>query len=169
MPVACSMRRSDQPSGPTRESLSSCRLQFFFPHKARNDDVVAADFLDGILTCRANFTEMPEAIKRVNSRVGVEIAHLSYARLEVTPEAKVWNVPAIHTAMMQLVRSFARHAPADRLAPNWRNNSDGRQNGVGRPHEHLSDGVTRVNTVSVNRLYSSTEVISGAPPMIAQL
>jgi hypothetical protein len=65
---------------------------------------------------------LPEVLAAVKLRVGNEIAHLPYARLDVTPEAKGWNIVAIWSAMHGVIRTFVDSAPYGRraiVAVNW--------------------------------------------------
>ena len=95
-------------------------LQFFFPTgQVRDTDVLAVHYMADEATWYAALGAQPTTLGAVNSRVGTEIAHLSYKRLAVGPEAKGWNVPAIHLALLRLVALFVEHAPSDKLGPSW--------------------------------------------------
>ena len=63
-------------------------LQVFYPANPLIDDVLAQDFFDEPRIWVDALGEMPEVLAIVKPRVGKEIAHLTYARLAVTPEAK---------------------------------------------------------------------------------
>jgi hypothetical protein len=95
-------------------------LQFFFPTGLLKDtDVLAVDYVADGAAWHTALGAKPTTLEAVNSRVGTEIAHLSYNRLEVGPEAKGWNVAAIHRALLGLVVVFVEHVPSDKLAPMW--------------------------------------------------
>jgi hypothetical protein len=94
-------------------------LQFFYSKSPKPDDVVAEDFFLDASTWLAMRGEMPSTLAAVNNRVGKEIAHLTYARQEVIPEAKGWEVPAIWSSLSGLVRLFVQHAPKEHLGPSW--------------------------------------------------
>lgn len=70
-------------------------MQFFYPNHPCSNDVLATDFFDNPDAWLKVRGELPQVLADVNARVGKEIAHLSYARLGVSPEAKGWNVVEI--------------------------------------------------------------------------
>ena len=94
-------------------------LQFLFPNDPKPDDVLAEDYFENPSIWRDLRGDLPEPLGVVNRRVGKEIAHLTYARLEVTPETKGWNIPVIWAAVLRLVQAFAKNVPQDRLGPSW--------------------------------------------------
>jgi hypothetical protein len=89
-------------------------LQFFHPSGAKQSDVLAEHYFDDPMVWRKIRGGIPSPVSAVNQRVGREIAHLTYGRLEVQPDAKAWNIRDIREAMMQLVEAFLRHAPTSR-------------------------------------------------------
>src|SRR5262245_15166166 len=78
-------------------------LQFFFYFGAEVDDLLAANYFDDPLAWSKIRGKRASAFDPVPTRVGFEIAHLSCKRLGVEPEAKDWDIKAIHAAMMHLV------------------------------------------------------------------
>lgn len=94
-------------------------LQFLFPKDAKPDDVLAEDYFENPDDWFQLRGELPEPLTIVNRRVGKEIAHLTYARLDVTPETKGWNIPVIWAALLRVLQAFAKNAPRDRLGPSW--------------------------------------------------
>src|SRR5436309_229585 len=82
-------------------------LQAFYPMNPKANDVLAEDFFDESELWLTDRGELPEVLAAVKLRVGKEIAHLTYARLDVTPEAKVWNISAIWSAMHEIIRKFS--------------------------------------------------------------
>jgi len=94
-------------------------LQFLFPKDPKPDDVLAEDYFENPSAWLELRGELPEALGIVNRRVGKEIAHLTYARLDVTPETKGWNIPVIWEAVLRLMQTFAKNAPRGQLGPSW--------------------------------------------------
>jgi len=94
-------------------------LQYFFypPKNTRDDDVLAQDFMPASVSWERLAGTRPSALARVPERVGTEIAHISYGRLSVTPEAKQWNVSEITEALLRLIKTFVEHAAT--LDPVW--------------------------------------------------
>jgi hypothetical protein len=94
-------------------------LFFLFADNPQKDDVIAEDFLTNPEQWPQIRGEMPDALKLVKQRVGKEIAHLTYARLDVTPDTKGWKFLAIADAVKQLVDTFITRVPPEHLAPAW--------------------------------------------------
>lgn len=94
-------------------------LEFFFGDKPRPDDVVADDFLGGQGKWSELRGDLPTILADLRDRVGTEVAHLTYARLVVTPETKGWRFVEIAQAFEGVVGRFLRAVPAERLAPTW--------------------------------------------------
>jgi hypothetical protein len=94
-------------------------LEFFFGDKPRLDDVVADDFVGGQGKWSELRGEMPAILADLRDRVGTEVAHLTYARLLVTPETKGWRFVDIAQSFEDVVGRFLRAVPAERLAPMW--------------------------------------------------
>jgi hypothetical protein len=55
----------------------------------------------------------------VAKRVGKEVAHLTYGRLAVTPEAKLWPFPEIAEALNGVLGVFIDSIPKDLLGDRW--------------------------------------------------
>lgn len=93
-------------------------LVFFFYEPPKFDnDVVADHFMPPLLEWSRIAGPLPIALMDVRSRVGTEIAHLSYARLKVMPDAKLWNISEITVALLGAVDLFTQYA--ENLAPPW--------------------------------------------------
>jgi hypothetical protein len=94
-------------------------LEVFFGDNPRPDDVVADDFLGGQGKWKELRGDMPAVLSDLRARVGTEVAHLTYARLSVTPEAKGWHFVDILQAFEGVVGQFLRAVPTERLAKVW--------------------------------------------------
>jgi hypothetical protein len=93
---------------------------FFFGGQIDPEDMVARDFFDPPSQWAGVRKKMPAALKPVGARVAKEVAHLSYARLSVTPEAKGWDVPAITAAIIDLAGKFGNSVDPELLALEWK-------------------------------------------------
>jgi hypothetical protein len=128
-------------------------LQFFVPTNPQPNDVLAWHYFDNKIAWDRLRPKMPQALRDVNTRVGREIVHLTYGRLDVLPEAKHWDVPAIHAAIMALLELFVRTAAEANLAPSLLALTAPTTLLV-QPHMAPSaTNVNRINTPSVNPTY----------------
>ena len=88
----------------------------------RNDDVVAAKFFDKPeqwTSVRKSFEELSEELRKVRGRTGKEIAHLTFARNEITLEMKKWQLGKIVQELLEQFGVFLKHVPKDRLGSVW--------------------------------------------------
>jgi len=95
-------------------------LDFLFADKPRSDDVVAEDFFltpERWPTVRG---DMPPLLQAVEARVGKEVAHLTYARLGVTPEKKEWRFIEIAVTLETIISRFVENVPPEHLAESWK-------------------------------------------------
>ena len=95
-------------------------LAFLYPpDNPRKSDVLAEDFFDDPEEWNRLRPPKAAVLDQVNTRVGREIAHLTYNRQEGTPEAKKWPIPEIARAIHSVVRLFLQTVPRDRLGGRW--------------------------------------------------
>lgn len=92
---------------------------FYPPANTRDDDVVAQDFLPEGAAWGATCPGLTESLANVRVRTGKEIAHLTYARLAVTEDAKPWQFIAILRDLEALVEAFTATVPPENLGPAW--------------------------------------------------
>lgn len=86
-------------------------IDFLYPPKnPRSDDVIADQFFLDLKELR---DLLPEITYRelIKNRVGKEIAHLTYKRLEVTPELKIWQTQKIQMDLNQALSIFFKLLP----------------------------------------------------------
>jgi hypothetical protein len=95
-------------------------LDFLFADKPRPDDVVAEDFFPTPEQWPMVRGDMPPILKDVDTRVGKEIAHLTYARLTVTPDKKQWRFVQIAVAIEGIIKLFVDNVPRPNLGDAWR-------------------------------------------------
>jgi hypothetical protein len=66
-------------------------LDFLYPSSPKVDDVVADDFFDDASVWLEKRPGKSNLLSTVHRRVGKEIAHLTYTRIDITDEAKRWR------------------------------------------------------------------------------
>ena len=92
-------------------------MDFLYPPKSlKPDDVVAEDFLLGWESIRPDITA---TLDRARQRAGKEIAHLTYARLAVTPETKPWPLVEITRDISSALHPFLQNVPKEKLHEDW--------------------------------------------------
>lgn len=81
-------------------------LDFLYKTKGQPDDALATDFFDDPLEWQKYIEEKSVILKKINTRVGKEIAHLTYKRLEVPPEEKAWDRQPICEEINEIFKKF---------------------------------------------------------------
>jgi hypothetical protein len=95
-------------------------LNVFYPSGSKADDVLASDYFDDPLTWRRKRPPLTPPLRIVDSRVGKEVAHLTYARNTVSEEAKKWHFLDIARDMVAIVLKFDDLVPPERVGLKWR-------------------------------------------------
>ena len=94
-------------------------LDFFHPAETpKADDVVASDYFDDQEEWSRLRPQLSEALRTAKRRAHKEIAHLTYARLDVTPKAKPWAFVDIANEIGSLMTTFRSNVPPSRLGLN---------------------------------------------------
>jgi len=95
-------------------------LDFFYSETPRNDDIVADDYFDNPSDWgKIKPATTPELLSLAKTRAHKELAHLTYARLGVTPEQGGWPFVEIAKEIQSLMELFLRNVPDNRLGPPW--------------------------------------------------
>ncbi len=89
-------------------------LIHFFYSSPIKDDVVAEDFIENWEI--PNMTEILEVAK---DRADKEVAHLTFARLKVTPDQKGWNFLEISNDLQAVINKFIELVPREILGDRW--------------------------------------------------
>jgi len=66
-------------------------IGFFYSENPRSDDIVAEDFFENEDVWKNLQPAKTETLGTAKKRADKEIAHLTYTRLDVTPEQKPWE------------------------------------------------------------------------------
>lgn len=70
-----------------------CIIDFLYVDGVvHSDDVIAKDFFIDVEAYLNRRPQISESLENLKRRAGKELAHLTYARLKVTPEIKAWQV-----------------------------------------------------------------------------
>jgi len=94
-------------------------LDFFYPaENPKQDDVLAKDYFDDGGWDKIK-PKLSDALAKEKVRAHKEIAHLTYARLNVTPETKNWAFIDIANEMNAVMEVFLKHVPKARLGSRW--------------------------------------------------
>lgn len=91
-------------------------LNFLYAWEPKPDDVIAEDYFDEPsqwLTVRPEKTETLNVM--IPTRVGKEVAHLTYARLDITAEAKQWPFIQIANEINTVFNAFLNNVAKNRL------------------------------------------------------
>jgi len=95
-------------------------LDFLYAETPRPDDVIAEDFMPAGTAWSSARPPITESLKLAKQRTGKEIVHLTYARLDVTPEAKPWSFADLTKEIDTVFRAFIALVPEANLDPVWR-------------------------------------------------
>jgi len=93
---------------------------FLFPENPKPDDVLASHFVLNVTDWENARGSKSEILKKAQSRAGKEVAHLTYERLNVTPEAKQWAFIEITNEINRVIKIFLQHAKQDLLSESWK-------------------------------------------------
>jgi hypothetical protein len=81
----------------------------------KGTDAIARDWIEGWQA-----PEMSERLANVKHRVGKEMVHLSYNRLDVPEDEKGWTVLGIGPEVIGAFGKFATEVPDDLMPEDWR-------------------------------------------------
>lgn len=82
-------------------------------------DVIAEDYFDGITSWQNILPAKSVILERAEKRANKEIAHLTYDRLDLTAESKLWNIGGIGEEIQSLFEKFYELVDKDKLGPVW--------------------------------------------------
>jgi len=95
-------------------------MDFLYADSPRPDDVVAEDFLPQDTNWSEVRPPLTKVLKVARKRAGKEVAHLTYARLNVSPEEKLWHFLDIAQDVSLAFKVFLQHVPPENLDDDWR-------------------------------------------------
>ena len=93
-------------------------LDFLYAERPKPNDVIAADyFLPG--EWEGLKPPLSDTLKRAKSRAHKEVAHLTYERLNVTPETKPWAFVSLSNEIQSVMNVFLVNVTKNRLGAVW--------------------------------------------------
>jgi hypothetical protein len=101
-------------------------MWFFYADSPRKDDVIAEDFFPSSDTWQVARPKKTAVLEEAKSRADKEIAHLTYARLKVSPEQKPWEFLPIHDDLNKAIERFLSLVADDLLGQRWEEFKQGR-------------------------------------------
>ena len=96
-------------------------MDFLYNDSPQPDDVIAEDYFTSPDEWRKVRPDLTELLKSSKRRAGKEVAHLTYARLDVTPETKPWAFIQIANEISSIINIFLQHVPKSKLGSQWKN------------------------------------------------
>ena len=90
---------------------------FLYPERPKPDEVIANHFFEDPTDWPKSRPKLTRLLRQSRIRAGKEVAHLTYARQNVTPDDKLWKLPTIRKDMDEVIKAFFKAVPEDRLGP----------------------------------------------------
>jgi hypothetical protein len=90
-------------------------IGFFCPEDPRSDDIIIDDFFTSPSDWQKMRPPKTELLNKVEKRPDKEVAHLTYARLDITPEQKYWDFVKIFNDLQSLIELFLQSVPVNLL------------------------------------------------------
>ena len=104
---------------------------FLYAKEPQVDDAIAEDFFDTPEEWTKIRPALSKLLSQAKRRAGKEVAHLTYARLDVIPERKPWPFVQISDEISLVIKAFLENVPKNRLGSKW-------SPPIGRPNARLS-------------------------------
>jgi hypothetical protein len=76
----------------------------------RNDDAIASDFFSSKEQWLKVQPKFPQILEPARARTGKEIVHLTYARMDVSAEAKHWQIKEMMDSILACLKIFVNNA-----------------------------------------------------------
>jgi len=94
-------------------------IGFFYSEKPRDDDIIAEDFFNNQTDWHSIRPLKTKTLENAKKRADKEVAHLTYNRLDVTPEQKPWEFLEIFDELQVLIKVFLDNVDQDLLGSHW--------------------------------------------------
>lgn len=94
-------------------------IGFFYAENPRNDDIIADDFFASPSDWQSLRPPKTEILDKAKRRADKEVAHLTYTRLDITPEQKHWDFLKIFNDLQDLIKLFLDNVTTDLLGSKW--------------------------------------------------
>lgn len=96
---------------------ASIIIDFFYRPPVEDDDARAVHYVRDIKAWRSALPPLSEEFKKFIHKRNKEVVHLSYKRLEVTPEEKRWGSRRLTKQIKKIVNLFLDHADPELIHP----------------------------------------------------
>jgi hypothetical protein len=130
-------------------------LFFLYGKKAKQGDVVAASYFEDREDWSRNRPDRPKSLRRVNTRVPVEIVHLSVGRLKVRESDKRWPYEAMWRDLAAVIGVFLERVPEGRVSAEFR--EAGKALVASSSTNALQDTVSELDRMSLSARVGVTE------------
>jgi len=104
-------------------------FDFFYSEKPKSDDVIAEDFFDNTGQWRKICAAQSDFLENAKKRANKELSHLTYARLNVTPENKKWPYLQIVKELNVTIDFFLQNVAKEKLGSRWKQPSQALNSG----------------------------------------
>jgi hypothetical protein len=91
----------------------------FYSEKPRPDDIIAEDFFTNPGEWQKIRPLKTGLLNKAKTRADKEVAHLTYTRLDITPEDKHWDFAKICNDLQVLINLFLNTIPLEFLGYKW--------------------------------------------------
>jgi hypothetical protein len=134
---------------------------FLYAKKAKQGDVVAASYFEDRNDWSRNRPDRPKSLDRVNTRVPVEIVHLSLGRLKVRESDKRWPYEVMWRDLAAVIAVFLERVPEGRVSPEFRDAAKALV--AGSSTNVLQDVVSEMGRMSIAASIGVTEAPTHYP------
>lgn len=134
-------------------------IDFLWLDKPMKDtDAIASDYVDDWKA-----PAMSERLSEIKGRVGKEMVHLSYNRLDVPEDEKGWQVLGIGPEIIGAFGKFATEVPADSVPGGWHERAYAATGTVPSDQvEEVEKEIIRVEDMRAEDLLSSAAAMEAA-------
>lgn len=94
-------------------------VDFLYSENPRPDDVIAEDYFADTTQWAKLRPPLSDVLSLATRRAGKEIAHLTYARLDVTPDTKPWQFLVITNEIAPVLSLFLKNISSELLGNRW--------------------------------------------------
>lgn len=94
-------------------------IDFLYNDKHQPDDVYAGDYFDTPEKWQQLRLAITPGLTKAKKRANKEVAHLTYSRLKVTQEEKIWAFVELSGEMIKAFDPFVTNVDRSLLDPEW--------------------------------------------------
>lgn len=94
-------------------------MGFLYSCKPKSDDVIAQDYFDKSIELEELCQPLSEILIKAKHRTGKEVAHLTYARFDVTQDTKPWHFIGISNEISEVLNIFLTNVDKSKLGNAW--------------------------------------------------